>query len=208
MIITQQEKVSFMLTRYGFGAIHIDDKQYKISPTFQNIVKLGNPKEIIETFTAFFNCPSINWQYHRAVEILQACCEPNLPDKITGRFKVYENGKMKLINPPSADFMHDIIVLAGHCLRYGIVGVTDEESLEEGEPIKEFDPYYFIGLATEHLGRTREQAADMTLTEFMMAWDIKFPEQKKEREKAAFKKKDTQDLIALQDRLDKITAQK
>ena len=48
----------------------------------------------------------------------------------------------------------------------------------------------------------------MTLTEFMMAWDIKFPEQKKEREKEAFKKKDIQDLVSLQDRLDKMTAQK
>lgn len=197
-----------MLTRYGFGAIHIDDKQYKISPTFQNIDKLGTPKEIIETFTSFFNCPSINWQYHRAVEILQACCEPKLPDKVTGRFRVDERGRMKLVNPPSADFMHDVIVLASHCLKYGVVGVTDRESTEEGEPISEFDVYHFIGLACEHLGRTREQAADMTLTEFMMAWDIKFPEQKKEREKAAFKKKDIQDLIALQDKLDKITAQR
>jgi hypothetical protein len=197
-----------MLTRYGFGAIYIDGKEYKISPTFQNIDKLGTPKEIIETFTSFFNCPSINWQYHRAVEILQACCEPKLPEKVTGRFRVDERGRMKLVNPPSADFMHDIIVLASHCLKYGVIGVTDSESHEEGEPISEFDVYHFIGLATEHLGRTREQAADMTLTEFMMAWDIKFPEQKKEREKAAFKKKDIQDLIALQDRLDKITAQR
>lgn len=196
-----------MLTRYGFGAIYIDDKQYKISPTFQNIAKLGNPKEIIETLTSFFNCPSINWQYQRAVEILQSCCEPSLPDKVTGRFKVCENGKMKLINPPSADFMHDIIVLAGHCLSYGVVGVTEEESLEEGEPIKEFDPYYFIGLATEHLGRTREQAAAMTLTEFMMAWDIKHPEQAKERKENAAKEKDIEYLIALQDELDKKAAQ-
>lgn len=197
-----------MLTRYGFGAIHIDDKQYEISPTFQNIDKLGTPKEIIETFTSFFNCPSINWQYHRAVEILQACCEPKLPDKVTGRFRVDERGKMKLINPPSADFMHDIIVLASHCLKYGVVGVTDSESTEEGEPISEFDVYHFIGLACEHLGRTREQAADMTLTEFMMAWDIKFPEQKKEREKEAVKKINVKNLIELQDMLDKITAQR
>lgn len=196
-----------MLTRYGFGAIHIDDKQYKISPTFQNIDKLGTPKEIIETFTSFFNCPSINWQYHRAVEILQACCEPNLPDKVTGRFRVDERGKMKLVNPPSQDFMHDIIVLASHCLKYGVVGVTDSESTEEGEPISEFDVYHFIGLACEHLGRTRDQAADMTLTEFMMAWDIKFPEQKKARQER-LSKLEQKRLFAYQDELDKKAAQK
>jgi len=196
-----------MLTRYGFGAIHIDDKQYKISPTFQNIDKLGTPKEIIETFTSFFNCPSINWQYHRAVEILQACCEPNLPDKVTGRFRVDGRGKMKLVNPPSADFMHDIIVLASHCLKYGVVGVTDSESTEEGEPISEFDVYHFIGLACEHLGRTREQAADMTLTEFMMAWDIKFPEQKRARQER-LSKLEQKRLFAYQDELDRKAALK
>lgn len=197
-----------MLTRYGFGAIHIDDKQYKISPTFQNIDKLGTPKEIIETFKSFFNCPSINWQYHRAVEILQACCEPKLPEKVTGRFRVDERGKMKLVNPPSQDFMHDIIVLASHCLKYGVVGVSDGESLEEGEPITEFDVYQFIGLACEHLGRTREQAADMTLTEFMMSWDIKFPEQKKEREEKARKAKSLNALMEYQKELDEKAAQK
>lgn len=197
-----------MLTRYGFGAIHIGDKEYKISPTFGNIDKLGTPREIVETFTSFFNCPSINWQYHRAVEILQACCEPKLPDSVTGRFKVYENGKMKLINPPSKDFMHDIIVLAGHCLKYGIVGVTNYEVETDGEPIKEFDAYHFIGLACEHLGRTREQAADMTLTEFMMAWDIKHPEQAKERKENARKAKSLNALMAYQKELDEKAAQK
>lgn len=197
-----------MLTRYGFGAIYIDDKQYKISPTFQNIDKLGTPREIVETFTSFFNCPSTNWQYHRAVEILQTCCEPNLPDKVTGRFKVYENGKMKLINPPSNDFMHDIVVLASHCLKYGVVGVVNSESKEEGDAISEFDVYHFIGLACEHLGRTREQAADMTLTEFMMAWDIKFPEQKKEREEKARKAKALNALMEYQKELDEKAALK
>lgn len=197
-----------MLTRYGFGAIYIGDKQYKISPTFQNIDKLGTPTEIVETFKSFFDCPSINWQYQRAVEILQACCEPKLPEKATGRFKVYENGKMKLINPPSNDFMHDIIVLASHCMQYGVVGVADDESTGDGEPITEFDAYHFMGLATEHLGRTREQAADMTLTEFMMAWDIKHPEQAKERKEKARKAKSLNALMAYQKELDEKAAQK
>lgn len=197
-----------MLTRYGFGAIYIDDKKHEIRPTFQNIAKLGNPKEIIDSFMAFYNPVNFDCQYYRAVEILQACCEPELPDSAIGFFEYFDDGTVKAHDAPNDDFIHDVTVLASHCLRYGIVGVTDEESNEQGEPIKEFDPYYFIGLACEHLGRTREQAADMTLTEFMMAWDIKFPEQKKEREKEAFKKQDIQDLISLQDRLDKITAQK
>jgi len=196
-----------MLTRYGFGGIYIDDKEYKISPTFQNIDKLGTPKEIIETFTSFFNCPSINWQYHRAVEILQACCEPKLPNSATGRFKVYENGKLKLINPPSQDFMHDIIVLATHCLRHGVIGVTDSESESEGEPIKEFDVYFYIGLACEHLRRSREEAADMTLTEFLMMWDIRFPEAKKKRDER-LTKAEQQRLMDYQDELDRKAALK
>lgn len=197
-----------MLTRYGFGAIHIDDKKYEIRPTFQNIAKLGNPKEIIDSFMAFYNPVKFDCQYYRAIEILQACCEPKLPESIVGTFEFLDNGTVRIISPPSQDFIHDIIVLASHCLRYGVVGVTDEESLEEGEPIKEFDPYYFIGLATEHLGRTRDQAADMTLTEFMMAWDIKHPEQAKERKEKARKAKALNALMAYQKELDEKAAQK
>ena len=197
-----------MLTRYGFGAIYIDDKQYKISPTFQNIDKIGTPTEIVEAFKSFFGCKYLDWQYVRALDILQPCCEPKLPKEITGAVAVSENGKMKLINPPANDFMHDIIVLASHCLQYGVVGVTDDESTGDGEPILEFDVYHFIGLATEHLGRTREQAADMTLTEFMMAWDIKHPEQAKERKEKARKAKSLNALMAYQKELDEKAAQK
>lgn len=196
-----------MLTRYGFAAIYIDDIEYKLSPTFQNIDKLGTPKEIIETVTSFFNCPSVNWQYHRAVEIVQACCEPKLPEKATGKFKVYENGKLKLVNPPSKDFMHDIIVLASHCIKHGVIGLTDSDSSEEGEPMKEFDAYMYIGLAQEHLSKSREQAADMTLTEFLMLWDIKFPEAKKKREER-LTKNEQDSLFAYQDELDKKAALK
>lgn len=171
-----------MLTRYGFAAIYIDDIEYKLSPTFQNIDKIGTPKEIIETVTSLYNCPSINWQYHRALGVVQTCCEPKLPEKATGRFKVYDNGKLKLVNPPSSDFVSDIVVLASHCIKHGVIGVTSDESSGDGEPMKEFDAYMYMGLAQEHLSKTREQAADMTMTEFLMAWDIKFPEAKKKRD--------------------------
>jgi len=195
-----------MLTRYGFAAIYIDDNKYNIRPTFQNIDKIGTPAEIVETLITFFECPSINWQYHRAVEILQACCEPKLPANIFGGFRFNDNGKLKLVNPPHSDFINDVIVLASHCLRFGVIGVTDED-VQDGDPLKEFDVYKFIGLACEHLGRSREQAADMTLTEFLMAWDIKFPEQKKAR-KERLSKTEQQKLFEYQDELDKKAAQK
>lgn len=197
-----------MLVEYGFGAINIGDKRYEISPTFQNIAKLGKPRDIVETFTSFINCPSITWQYHRAVEIVQACCEPKLPESVVGRFRVDEKGRMKLVNPPPEFFIHDMIMWAIHIFRFGVVGVTDEELSEHGEPIKEFNPYRFIGEACEHLGRTREQAADMTLTEFIMACDIRFPEQKKEREEKARKVKSLNALMEYQKELDEKAAQK
>lgn len=196
-----------MLTRYGFAAIYIDDVEYKLSPTFQNIDKLGTPKEIIETVTSLYNCPSINWQYHRALEIVHACCEPALPEKATGRFKVYESGKLKLVNPPPIDFMSDIVVLASHCIKHGVIGVTGDESGGDGEPMKEFDAYMYIGLSQEHLNKTREQAADMTMTEFLMAWDIKFPEAKKKRDEK-LTKAEQQRLMDYQDELDRKAALK
>ena len=196
-----------MLTRYGFAAIYIDGVEYKLSPTFQNIDKLGTPSEIIETVKSLYNCPSFNWQYHRALEVVQACCEPKLPEKFTGRFKTLENGKIKLVNPPSADFIHDIVVLALHCIKHGVTGFTGDDSGGEGEPLKEFDAYFYMGLAQEHLNKTREQSADMTMTEFLMLWDIKFPEAKKKREER-LTKSEQDSLFAYQDELDRKAALK
>jgi len=197
-----------MLTRYGFAAIYIDGVEYKLSPTFQNIDKLGTPEEIIETVKSLYNCPSFNWQYHRALEVVQACCEPKLPEKFTGRFKTLENGKIKLVNPPSADFIHDITVLALHCIKHGVMGFTGGEGGGDGDPLKEFDAYFYMGLAQEHLSKTREQSADMTMTEFLMLWDIKFPESKKEREEKARKAKSLNALMEYQKELDEKATQK
>lgn len=204
-IITQRFKVSFMLTRYGFGSIQIGDDLYKISPTFQNIDKLGTPKEIIGLVKSFAVINSLPWLYMTAVDILNACCEPQLPERITGRFK-HLNGKLKLVNPPPEYVIHDIIAIAGHCIKHGVVGAHDIGG-GGGEPMREFDAYMYIGLAQKELGKTREQAADMTMTEFLMMWDIAFPEAKKKREER-LTKDEQQRLMDYQDELDRKAALK
>lgn len=169
-----------MLTRYGFGSIQIGDDLYKISPTFQNSDRLGTPKEIVGLIKYFYDLKSLPWLYMTAIDIVNTFCRPALPEKVTGTFK-HSNGKLKMVNPPPDYLIHDIIALAGHCIKHGIIGDHDIGS-GEGEPMEEFDAYMYIGMAQKDLGKTREQAADMTMTEFLMVWDIAFPEAKKKRE--------------------------
>ena len=196
-----------MLTRYGFAAIYIDDVEYKLSPTFQNIDKLGTPKEIIEEVKSLFSCRYLDWQYVRALDVVQSCLDIKLPESVVGTVEVDTSGKLKLVNPPSSDFISDIVVLASHCIKHGVIGVTSDESSGDGEPMKEFDAYMYMGLAQEHLSKTREQAADMTMTEFLMAWDIKFPEAKKKRDEK-LSKAEQQRLMDYQDELDRKAALK
>ena len=196
-----------MLTRYGFGAIYIDDKEYKISPTFQNIDKLGTPREIISKFSDFCSATKFIDLIMVSIEILDCCCSEPLPIEYTGEVVATPRGlKYKPSKLNGMNTANDMIALASHCLKYGVIGVTDGNG-GEGEPITEFDVYYFIGLAQEHLNKSREQAADMPLTEFLKAWDIKFPEAKKKREER-LTKAEQKSLFAYQDELDKKAALK
>jgi len=197
-----------MLTRYGFGAIYIDDKEYKISPTFQNIDKLGTPKEIINKAIDFYSANKFIDLLMLSIEIIDCCANEPLPIEYTGEIAATKSGlKYKPSKLSGMATAEDLITLASHCLKYGVIGVTDNKSESEGEPIKEFDAYYYIGLACEHLRKSREEAADMTLTEFLMAWDIKFPEAKKKRDER-LTKAEQQRLMDYQDELDRKAAQR
>ena len=198
-----------MLVGYGFGDIYVNGECYKVAPTFKNIEKLGDKKEILSKTVEFFNAGNFNDIILRSIEILDCCTDKPLPIEYVGEFVATKKGlKYKPGKIAGVNSINDMIAIAARCLRYGIIGVLDDESSGDGEPIKEFDVYYFIGLATEHLGRTREQAADMTLTEFLMAWDVKFPEQAKERKEKARKAKALNALMAYQKELDEKAAQK
>ena len=76
---------------------------------------------------------------------------------------------------------NDIIILAQHLMQHGVVGKAKVRRLqrhESGETTTEFRAFDYISAACAHFGMNREEAAQLTMTEFQLLLAQKYPEQK------------------------------
>ena len=153
-----------MLTAYGHAKIEWGDQVFNLSPSFLNIAKLGNPKEIIETFKDFVSSTNLIVKFSIALNVLECCSDVEIPRALTGSVKFSERqNKFMLVNPV-----------------HGICGKV--KSTGKGEAVKEFDAYSYMELARIHLNLSPTDASKMTMTEFLRLMDAKFPQVRDENE--------------------------
>ena len=168
-----------MLLSYGHAKLEWLGVEYILSPSFANIAKLGSPSEIVDDFKSFITTTSPVYKFMIALSVLRACCDKDLPEGFAGRI-VFTSGKFKYVQPAHGiDVFSDIITLAEHCLIHGVCGKvkkTDDDDNSKGKPIKEFDAYEFMEMARVHLGMSRGEAENLTMTEFIRMMRAKFPE--------------------------------
>ena len=171
-----------MLTAYGHAKIEWGDQVFNLSPSFLNIAKLGNPKEIIDTFKDFVSSTNLIVKFSIALNVLECCSDVEIPRALTGSVKFSERqSKFMLVNPLHGEAMvRDVITLAEHCLVHGICGKV--KSTGKGEAVKEFDAYSYMELARIHLNLSPTDASKMTMTEFLRLMDAKFPQVRDENE--------------------------
>lgn len=170
-----------MLLNYGHAKIEWQGVEYNLAPTFANIAKIGTPTEIISDFKSFVSTLNYMHKFSIALNVLNACCDKELPESFTGRSMYSERDhKFKYVPPKHGqNVFGDIINLAQHCLHHGICGkVNRDDDGEDSKPLNEFDSYEFIELARVHLSMTRDEAKDLTMTEFVRMMRVKFPEQR------------------------------
>lgn len=170
-----------MLTKYGHGEIKWGGDTYRLSPTLANIAKIGSPSEIVDDFKMLLSS-SENWRFAVALNVVNACLDKPFPEKLSGRVQFSEHSNRLLYVDPGHDapMINDIIVLAEHCFLHGVCG--DVKSEKKGSRIEEFDPYEYIELARVHLGMSKAEAADLTMTEFCRMMETKFPPEKNENQ--------------------------
>lgn len=164
-----------MLTAYGHASIKWQGEEYRLAPTFSNIAKIGTPTEIIEDFKSFISTVNIGHKFNISLCVLNACCDKELPIKLTGEMKFSDRQQKFLYSMPShgLPMINDIITLAEHCFLHGVCGKSDTK--ENGDPINSFNAYGFMELARAHLGLSSADAANMTMTEFVRVMDAKVP---------------------------------
>lgn len=173
-----------MLTRYGHGEIKWGGDVYRLSPTLANISKLGTPKEIVDDFKMLLSS-SANWRFAVALNVVNACLDRPIPEVLSGSVHFSEHSKKLLYVKPKHNMpmFNDIIVLAEHCFTHGLVG--DVPTKGKGSAIDEFDPYEYIELARVHMEMSKNDSADLTMTEFCRMMETKFPPEKNENQATA-----------------------
>lgn len=164
-----------MLLAYGHASIKWQGEEYRLAPTFANIAKIGTPTEIIDDFKSFISTMNVGHKFNIALCVLNACCDKELPVKLTGEMKFSERQNKFLYSQPShgLPMIADIITLAEHCFLHGVCGKSDKKG--SGDPIDSFDAYAFMELARVKLRVNSEEAGNMTMTEFVRLIDAKFP---------------------------------
>lgn len=172
-----------MLVNYGHASISYAGETYTLTPSFSNISKLGKPTEIIDIFKRFITMPECLSKWHIAMNVLDACTDKALLPELVG-CTVFSDRKQKFMYcQPShgLPMFSDCITLADHCLRHGVCGVFESDNEDDdAKPVTEFDAYWFMEMAMEHLSVSRDDAATMTMTEFARRMAVKYPPKKDE----------------------------
>lgn len=129
-----------------------------------------------------------------AAGVIQACCEDDvshltgwMEERKTGRAGMWIPDKpiavvgRKMIWRPGRMPVDHMIVIARNLLAHGVIGKARVRKLqrhEEQETTTAFHAFEYISAARSHFGLSRQEAEQLTMTEFAMMMNDKYPNQK------------------------------
>ena len=191
------------LTEIGELRISLTDKSYFFKPSFKAMNEIGTPKEIVEMYATLNGADYLAVMQHignlpfgaqmqvmktvskpvygrhvlsAAFIIMQACCDDDI-SVLVGSYKPTARG-VKYV--PGLMPVNDIIIIARNLLDHGIIGRSPlkvpQRSESQKQTTNEFNASQYIISARTHFGMTREEAEDLSMTEFQQMIKNKYPE--------------------------------
>lgn len=194
------------LTEIGEMRISLSDRSFFFKPSFRAINEIGTPKEIVEVYAKLngidYVAPLQHVEYlpfgaqmqvmktiskpvygrhvlSAAYIVMQSCCEDDV-SVLIGRWKPTPRGVRYV---PGIMPVGDIIIIARNLMQHGIIGKSPlkvPERLEEQgkKTTNEFHASQYIISARTHFDMTRDEAENLSMTEFQMMIKNKYPEPK------------------------------
>ena len=191
------------LTEIGELRISLTDKSYFFKPSFRAMNEIGTSKEIVEMYAILNGADYLAVMQHieglpfgaqmqvmrtvskpvygrhvlsAAFIIMQACCDEDI-SVLVGSYKPTARG-VKYV--PGLMPVNDIILIARNLLDHGIIGKSPlkvpQRSESQKKTTNEFNASQYIISARTHFGMTREEAEDLSMTEFQQMIKNKYPE--------------------------------
>ncbi|MEY5979622.1 DUF6246 family protein [Salmonella enterica subsp. enterica serovar Corvallis] len=194
------------LTEIGEMRISLSDRSFFFKPSFRAMNEIGTPKEIVEVYARLngidYVAPLQHVEYlpfgaqmqvmktiskpvygrhvlSAAYIVMQSCCEDDI-SVLIGGWKPTPRGVRYV---PGIMPVSDIIIIARNLMQHGIIGKSPlkvPERLEEQgkKTTNEFHASQYIISARTHFDMTRDEAENMSMTEFQMMIKNKYPEPK------------------------------
>ncbi len=193
------------LTEIGEMCIHLADRSFFFKPSFAAMARIGTGAEIVELYAKLNGADYVGvmnqlaglpfgaqivvmrsvtkpvYGKHvltAAYIIMQACCEDDI-SSLVGSWKPTPRG-VKYINGVMP--INDIIIIARNLIEHGLIGKSPlkvpQRSETQARTTNEFSVSQYIISARTHFGITREEAEDLSMTEFQQMIKNKYPEPK------------------------------
>ena len=194
------------LTEIGEMRISLSDRSFFFKPSFRAMNEIGTPKEIVEVYAKLngigYVAPLQHVEYlpfgaqmqvmktiskpvygrhvlSAAYIVMQSCCEDDI-SVLIGGWKPTPRGVRYV---PGIVPVSDIIIIARNLMQHGIIGKSPlkvPERLEEQgkKTTNEFHASQYIISARTHFDMTRDEAENLSMTEFQMMIKNKYPEPK------------------------------
>lgn len=194
------------LTEIGEMRISLSDRSFFFKPSFRAMNEIGTPKEIVEVYARLngidYVAPLQHVEYlpfgaqmqvmktiskpvygrhvlSAAYIVMQSCCEDDI-SVLIGGWKPTPRGVRYV---PGIMPVSDIIIIARNLMQHGIIGKSPlkvPERLEEQgkKTTNEFHASQYIISARTHFDMTRDDAENLSMTEFQMMIKNKYPEPK------------------------------
>lgn len=194
------------LTEIGEMRISLSDGSFFFKPSFRAMNEIGTPKEIVEVYAKLngidYVAPLQHVEYlpfgaqmqvmktiskpvygrhvlSAAYIVMQSCCEDDI-SVLIGGWKPTPRGVRYV---PGIMPVSDIIIIARNLMQHGIIGKSPlkvPERLEEQgkKTTNEFHASQYIISARTHFDMTRDEAENLSMTEFQMMIKNKYPEPK------------------------------
>lgn len=158
------------LTEIGqIGVTDAAGNYFVFTPSFANISKIGNPKNIVKAFHDLHGPKAVRPAMH-----VMRCCSNGDADDLIGWLDEYLDRVDGSI--PDAE----LIILAKSLMTDGIAGRSKPSKKDgEGKYSDSFDASEFVDAAMVHLGISAADAWQLTMTQFQRQIDMKYPPKNK-----------------------------
>lgn len=191
----------------GECSITVGDRDYFFRPSLTAMTRIGEPDEIVQVFydlhnnevssllqrgvnaygfvpdwlLKFAHQPQvIKRSMLAAISVIQACCDEDT-SLLTGEIIPGKSGKWAFVYRKGVMSSFEMIVIAQSLIVHGVIGKAKVRRLqkhETGEATTEFRAFDYVSAARHHFSMPRNEAEQLTMTEFQLMLAAKYPDQK------------------------------